>query len=203
MSNLKYYKPMARTKEFDRDKVIQAAIDVFRKQGYGRTTTEDIRLAMGIGRQSFYDSFHGKEEVYAEALNKYHSDQISKYLVLIEKDTSAIKSIESILMSIAQESLSEKKLSCLGVSSICEFGTSAGNINSANRNATSIFINLFKNLVTKAIENGEMRKSLDSVKIASFLLTVLSGLKIASRGGASKADLEHTVKIALAGLKAI
>ena len=62
---------MARPKEFDRDKAVESALATFRKNGFGATTTEDLRLAMGIGRQSFYDTFKGKREIYLEALRKY------------------------------------------------------------------------------------------------------------------------------------
>ncbi len=59
---------MARPKEFDRDKALESALATFRKNGFGATTTDDLRLAMGIGRQSFYDTFKGKREIYLEAL---------------------------------------------------------------------------------------------------------------------------------------
>ncbi|HWO01009.1 MAG TPA: TetR family transcriptional regulator, partial [Blastocatellia bacterium] len=54
---------MARPKEFDRDKAVESALATFRKNGFGATTTDDLRLAMGIGRQSFYDTFKGKREI--------------------------------------------------------------------------------------------------------------------------------------------
>ena len=59
---------MARHKEFDRDTALESALATFRKNGFGATTTDDLRLAMGIGRQSFYDTFKGKREIYLEAL---------------------------------------------------------------------------------------------------------------------------------------
>src|SRR6266436_4919541 len=70
---------MARPKEFDRDKALESALATFRKNGFGATTTDNLRLAMGIGRQSFYDTFKGKKEIYLEALRKYNSDRMLGY----------------------------------------------------------------------------------------------------------------------------
>ena len=51
---------MSRPKEFDRADALEAAKVVFWKKGYDATTTDDLRHAMSIGRQSLYDSFGGK-----------------------------------------------------------------------------------------------------------------------------------------------
>jgi hypothetical protein len=47
---------MARQKEFERDEALRTAMHVFQRQGFG-ATTDDLRHAIGIGRQSFYDTF--------------------------------------------------------------------------------------------------------------------------------------------------
>ena len=48
---------MARPKEFDRDVALRRAITVFWKKGFARTSAEDLVAAMGIGKQSLYDTF--------------------------------------------------------------------------------------------------------------------------------------------------
>jgi TetR/AcrR family transcriptional repressor of nem operon len=53
---------------------------VFQRQGFGATTTDDLRHAIGIGRQSFYDAFKGKEEIYLEALQIYAADRFAIFL---------------------------------------------------------------------------------------------------------------------------
>ena len=59
---------MSRPKEFDRAEALAAAKVVFWKKGYDATTTDDLRHAMKIGRQSLYDSFGGKRPLYLEVL---------------------------------------------------------------------------------------------------------------------------------------
>jgi AcrR family transcriptional regulator len=51
---------MARPKEFDEEQVLDAAITVFREHGFEGTSAEMLVRALGIGRQSLYDTFGDK-----------------------------------------------------------------------------------------------------------------------------------------------
>src|SRR5258708_39095745 len=92
---------MARYKEFNRDKALESALATFRKNGFGATTTDDLRLAMGIGRQSFYDTFKGRRETYLEALRKYNSDRVLGYFEFFRKSGSPLKALAGMLTSIS------------------------------------------------------------------------------------------------------
>src|SRR5260370_7807756 len=106
---------MARQKEFDRDKALESALATFRKNGFGATTTDDLRLAMGIGRQSFYDTFKGKREIYLEALRKYNTDRVLGYFEIFRKSGSPLKALEGMLTWISVESSKTRPLSCLAI----------------------------------------------------------------------------------------
>src|SRR6195256_6466799 len=128
---------MARPKEFDRDEALRSALSIFRKKGFSATSTDDLRLAMGIGRQSFYDTFKGKKEIYLEALRQYNSDRVLGFFEIFRKSRSPLKALEGMLTSISAESSKDRVLSCLGVSSICEFGFSDAEVFSINAAAAS------------------------------------------------------------------
>ena len=76
--NNNFNQVMARQKEFDRDDALRSAMQVFSEQGFGSTTTNELRHAMGIGRQSFYDTFKGKKEIYAEVLRLYTNEHTGR-----------------------------------------------------------------------------------------------------------------------------
>src|SRR5258708_14716107 len=128
---------MARPKEFDRDKALESALATCRKNGFGDTTTDDLRLAMGIGRQSFYDTFKGKREIYLEALRKYNSDRALGYFEIFRKSGSPLNALENMLTSISVESSKDRALSSLGVSCIAEFGCSDPEVSSINASTAS------------------------------------------------------------------
>ncbi|WP_155737462.1 TetR/AcrR family transcriptional regulator, partial [Agrobacterium tumefaciens] len=62
---------MARPREFDRDAALEKALRVFWSKGFAATSTDDLREAMGIGRQSLYGAFGDKRKLYLEALDAY------------------------------------------------------------------------------------------------------------------------------------
>ena len=62
---------MARPKEFDREAALDEAMDLFWTHGYEPTSMSDLQRSMGIGRQSLYDTFGGKREIFRESLDRY------------------------------------------------------------------------------------------------------------------------------------
>ena len=64
---------MARTKEFNPEKSLDAAVEVFWEQGYEHTSLDALMDKMGIARQSLYDTFGDKRALYLKALERRHS----------------------------------------------------------------------------------------------------------------------------------
>jgi|ERR1700682_2364647 len=193
---------MARPKEFERDEALKAALGIFRKKGFSATSTDDLRLAMGIGRQSFYDTFKGKKETYLEALRKYNSDRVLGYFEIFRKSDSPIKAIEDMLVSIALEHPQERTFACLGVASICEFGTADADVRAINDASASAMQSVLEKLVAEAKAKKQLRPSLDPATTAAYLQSTLAGLRVTARAGASREALKAIATIAVDGLKA-
>ena len=62
---------MARSKEFDEERALAAAMNAFWRQGYENTSLEDLIREMGIARQSLYDTFGDKRALYLKAMAFY------------------------------------------------------------------------------------------------------------------------------------
>jgi TetR/AcrR family transcriptional repressor of nem operon len=65
---------MARTKEFDPDKALQSAVNVFWRFGYEHTSLETLMREMGISKQSLYDTFGDKRSIYFRAMRNRIGD---------------------------------------------------------------------------------------------------------------------------------
>jgi AcrR family transcriptional regulator/predicted DNA-binding transcriptional regulator AlpA len=57
-----------------RDKIIVSSIPIFRRKGYERTTITDIVESAAISRNTFYENFKNKEELFVECLQKIFFD---------------------------------------------------------------------------------------------------------------------------------
>src|SRR5215471_8626171 len=60
-----------RPREFDTEKALDAALQVFWRKGYEGATLPDLTEAMGINRPSLYAAFGSKEELFRKALDRY------------------------------------------------------------------------------------------------------------------------------------
>ena len=59
---------MTRRKDFDPEKALRKAIRLFSQQGFAATSTDDLMRVMNIGRQSMYDTFGDKRNLFLKAL---------------------------------------------------------------------------------------------------------------------------------------
>jgi TetR/AcrR family transcriptional repressor of nem operon len=62
---------MARPREFDREEVLDRAVELFWTHGYDRTSVQDLVDSMGIQRGSLYAAFGDKHQLFIEALDRY------------------------------------------------------------------------------------------------------------------------------------
>ena len=61
---------MPRPRKFDEDAVVEQAAGVFAAAGYGGTTMEELSRATGLGKQSIYNTFGGKRDLFLRALER-------------------------------------------------------------------------------------------------------------------------------------
>lgn len=193
---------MARPKEFDREDALQRAQDVFWRQGYAATTTEDLRQAMNIGRQSFYDTFVGKREAFLEVLQRYNDAGVEAFVARAKAAKSPFAALEHILFTLADEEASKRLLGCLGVSATCELGTTDPDVAAIGKASQARLEKLMIDLIRQAKERGEIRADVDERAAARQIHALILGLKVLAKGGTAPSFLREAATSALAGLAA-
>src|ERR1700742_3249196 len=81
---------MPRSKEFDPQRALDKAMHLFWRQGYENTSLDDLLRAMGIARQSLYDTFGDKRALYLQAMARYR-DQTNGAMQQMFAQTPKIK----------------------------------------------------------------------------------------------------------------
>lgn len=193
---------MARSKEFEREEVLDRAIDAFADQGFAGTSTDTVLQAMGISRQSMYDTFGDKRRLYLEALERYSGHSVTQILASLQSAASPLAGIEAALVDFASRPQSVASLGCLGVSSVCEFGVSDDEVSQVNQAASKRLASAFERAVTEGQQAGEIDAALKPRAAVQFILAMLTGMKVAARGGASIATLREMARVALRSLRA-
>ena len=62
-----------RPRAFSTLEVLDAAVEVFARQGYERTSLSDLTAAMGITRPSLYLAFGNKEALFVAAMKRHQA----------------------------------------------------------------------------------------------------------------------------------
>lgn len=62
---------MVGIRQFDEDKLLADALDLFRRKGLRATSMLDLAAATGIQRGSLYNAFGDKEELFLRAFDRY------------------------------------------------------------------------------------------------------------------------------------
>ena len=192
---------MSRPKEFDRTMALKAAITVFSDHGYEGTSTDALLEAMGISRQSMYDTFGDKRRLYLDALQQYNADSVSDIIRSLNRPSSPLKGLEAALISFAARPAPQAKFGCMGISSICEFGRSDPEMVLLNDAAGRTLRSAFERRVAEAKAEGEVAGDLDVRAAAEFMQATLMGIKVAARSGASAETLKGIARLALRSLR--
>jgi TetR/AcrR family transcriptional regulator, transcriptional repressor for nem operon len=174
---------MARPKEFDPDEALLRAIGVFANFGYEGASTEALLEAMGLSRQSFYDTFGSKRDLYLEAVRRYSVDSAAKFVKNLEEGTTPLDGLRRALISHINRRDGFTNGACLGVGSICEFGRRDPAILAASAKAAPQLAGPLVKTIARAQASGEIRADIDPQLAAELLLTTLNGLKVNARAG--------------------
>lgn len=188
---------MARPKTFDDDVALDAAISVFREHGFEGTSAQMLVDAMGIGRQSLYNSFGDKAGLYAAAVRRYALEETQAHRAALRTGDRAIDGIRTMVDRIVREAGQP----CLGVNSVAELGTSWPALNEIRATADRSLRTAIVAQVEAAQADGDIAADVDPDIVATWFVASFSGIRIAARGGASAEHLKSLGELTLRALR--
>jgi len=196
---------MARKKEFDPQKAVQQAMEVFWEKGYDGTTLDDLCIAMNIRRGSLYGTFKDKRSLYMEAINQYVLLNYPTELASIN-GTSPLTIIRQLFQKIVDEVVSDKQQrGCLMINTITELSHSddpeIAQITKFCYTTVENIQLLFVNLLAEAQSQGEIEANVNINAKAQFLFNALIGIRITSMVKRDRQMLENIMEETLTALK--
>jgi TetR/AcrR family transcriptional repressor of nem operon len=193
---------MGRPKAFDTDQVLRLAMELFWARGYEATSTRELLDHMGISRQSLYDTYGGKQQLFVAALDCYRTDLSKTMLAALAQPGASLPEIQQYFeKAVLALTATPDRWGCLMVSSIVERTPPGGEV--ARRSASHLeqLETLFATALQEASRRGEIARQASSRESARHLTTLAQGLVVMARGGASAPYLRDAVTAALAPLR--
>ncbi|MEK5057048.1 TetR family transcriptional regulator [Paenibacillus sp. FSL H7-0326] len=100
---------MARNKEFDTTIVLHKAMEVFGHYGYAGTSLQILLDGLGIARQSLYDTYGTKRDLFIKAVKHYVNEKSSSVVAYLEQSADVKEAINHIFETIVEALTDEKR----------------------------------------------------------------------------------------------
>ncbi|HTC07568.1 MAG TPA: TetR/AcrR family transcriptional regulator [Acetobacteraceae bacterium] len=180
---------------------MERATGVFWAKGFAATSTDDLLMAMGIGRQSLYNAFQDKRALYLEALERYQRTTTAGHLRRLDGAASPIAGIKAMLLGLISDNDDTRALGCMGVGAVCEFGATDPNIAALRAKISPVLHDRLVERLKEGQAAGEIDRTLDCAAAASFIQMTMQGIQLAARGGTNATPLRAQARFVVERLK--
>jgi TetR/AcrR family transcriptional repressor of nem operon len=188
---------VSRTKEFDVDTALMAAVDLFWRQGYEATSISDLVEHLGIAKASLYATFGNKHDLYLEALDRYVRTTDAQIVDELSRPGSPLEAVRGLVMRYTSEIVADEDVrGCLVVNAAVELPGDASVAKRVGRSWDTLEVALTLAL-TRARAQGELAADRDPRALARMLLAVLQGLRVLGKGPSDADRLNDAAQQAL------
>jgi AcrR family transcriptional regulator len=172
---------------------------LFWSRGYDAISMADLRAELGITQASLYAAFGSKEQLFREAVDLYRRTVGFSTTNALAIDSSAREAIHAMLQAAADA------FSAPGAPGGCLLILGATNCAIENKAVQDHLLSIRRQISHSILErlkrgqqDGDVAKGASIVALTAYYSTVLHGLALQSRDGASHKTLTQVVEFATA-----
>ena len=193
---------MARTREFDEEKVLEAAMQLFWEKGYEATSLSDLTARMGIQRPSIYSTFGDKKELFEAALRRYTTSRAAEIRAKLQRPTS-VKQAFSLFFEevIATEYTKDLSNGCFCINTMVELAPHDERFEILTREHQLYLAVIFQETIERGIQSGELDADTDAKSLAQALLVALIGLTVMLKSQPQQTFVDNAIATTLTLLK--
>lgn len=193
---------MARTREFDEDQVLDAAMQLFWEKGYEATSLSDLTSRMGIQRPSIYSTFGDKKELFEAALRRYTMSRASDIRNRLQSHSSVKESFSIFFADVVNEEYAEDlSKGCFCINTMVELAPHDERFEILTREHQMYLAVIFQETIERGIESGELEVNTDAKSLAQALIVALIGLTVMMKSRPQRSFVDNVIAATLTLLK--
>ncbi|MFM2089611.1 MAG: HTH-type transcriptional repressor ComR [Planctomycetota bacterium] len=181
---------MPRPKAFDEDAALDAALGVFWARGYEAASTADLVAAMGIGRQSLYDTFGDKHRLYLRALARYQERGAAAFAAALA-GPDALEAIIGLIRRMARSPACDRKKGCMLVNAATERATTDQAVADLVQDHLALLHRAVRETLARAQAAGRIPAGRDLDARARLVVVALHGAAVLAKAGADPAAIDR------------
>ena len=141
----------------------------------------DLTRALGIGRQSLYDTFGDKRALFMECLEHYCAEVDAGVDAVLEAEGLVLANLRRLLEIAAEQAHTSDFRGCLLGNTLAELGSADPGLDALLLRKLERWFRRFERVFTRAQDNGELVSSADVTVLARALTAYLQGAALANR----------------------
>lgn len=195
---------MGRKKSYDRDELVAKAVELFRDHGFAGTSTHMLVEDLGINRFSLYAEFGSKQALFEAALQRYDTDVLDRNFGPLEEPAAGIAQVRALLefYGLAVKGPTFGR-GCLLCNTAVELGPNDPSDTKYVKRYFERLSEAFYTALNNAHAQGELRRSVDPRKEASFFTASVLGMFVMLRAKAPPAVIEDAAQVAIEHLETL
>ncbi len=176
-------------------------MELFWEKGFHATSMQDLVSHLGINRASLYDTFGGKEELFAKAFAHYRKNTGGWLQQLFDGEPSVKMGFEKLFDKAIEEAANDKcRKGCFVVNTTTELIPGNEKMLQAILDNKETVENLFIDHVQKGIDTGELSPSKNAQEIGLMLFALYNGIQVLAKVDPDPDKLQKVVNSALSVL---
>lgn len=183
---------MGRHKEFDPEEVLDKAMLLFWRQGFEKTSMQELVEQTGIHKRSMYDTFGDKHTLFLMALGRYADVAERDQRVAATKDAGARQMIRALLESSVVPA-HDHPAGCMLVNCAAEVAVyddqAAARIGSNFERSEK----LIAQIIVRGQAQSEIGAAHDATVLASVIFNAWVGIRVQARNGTPANSLQRMV----------
>jgi AcrR family transcriptional regulator len=189
-----------RPRTFDPDTALRQALDLFWERGYEGTSLKDLADAMGIASASIYACFGNKEELFRQVMALYSTTSGAPPRHALREQPTARAAVHAMLRATADQiTHPDNAHYCMLILAAPTGAVENHAVREFLADRRRDMQTTIKDRLTRGATDGDLttpHAGLDA--IARYYTTVVQGLSVQARDGATRDELEAVITCAMA-----
>lgn len=193
---------MARLREFDEEKALDAAMQLFWEKGYAATSLSELTAKMEIQKPSLYSAFGDKEGLFEAALRRYTNLHAANIRTKLQNEQSVKEAIRTFFENMVEEEYKKEfSKGCFCINTMVELAPHNEKFEVLTREHQMYLAVIFQELITKGIRSGELQNDLNAKALAQTLVTSLIGLTVLMKSRPERSIIDNSVSLIVSLVK--
>ena len=191
---------MGRTRTFDVDEALGAAVETFWQHGFEATSVQALCRAMEVQPGSVYAAFGNKRELFVAALHRYADTVTAEALQRIDAAPSGLLGLRGYFEHLVEAMVDgRRRWGCLVTNSLVELAERDPELTGLFQRHLTGLRAAFAGALARARAEGQLRAGAGP-ESADLLVAVVQGMNVLAKTNPGRETLRAIADAALAGL---